>query len=145
MSIRITFTSIIVPIDVIDCSLPGGWVGFITENEPKIGDIFLHDNNLLVSYAFLPEDIDDALQYWKDYGLTPCETIDKMVHWKDLCVINERFGMNGVCSWLVFDPISLTAYKKGFEPGELALPDLSKCVGRSEFAINPDDAVQYTP
>lgn len=133
MAIFLQFISVVIPIEIIErkCKQLGGLKGSLDLNRRWVGKKILHDKYLYKDSAMGYDDIDSIIDFWKEQGLTPTESIDGKEYWKDLCIVDIGY-LNGVtlpCKWIGYEAQEGgvgTVWLKGKPKEELIVPDRLK-------------------
>ena len=108
MTIKLIYLSVVIPITNINkCSEVGGLIGALERGNKK--GQRLHDDFLYKESAMAPEDVGLLVDFWEKQGLILTETVDGVLYWKDLCVVDMYSGPTLPCKWLEYDPATRTA------------------------------------
>ncbi len=114
MALKLEFCNVIVPVEKIREKL--GDEAFESQFS-IITDINWHDGRLFRDGCMNPYDLEEMLDEWEGKGFELLTINDGKKYWKDLCVVNSRYGPSYPCEWIEYDPEKNIVWLKGHEPG----------------------------
>ncbi len=118
MAVKLEFINILIPVENIErCASIGGFKGFLGMKEGLLGEIDWYDEHLYRTGVMNPLEIEEIVDDWKVYGLTPVIEEAGVRKWNDICVVDSAGGLTLPCDWIEFDLDERCAWLKGTAKG----------------------------
>jgi hypothetical protein len=119
MAIQLEFCNVIVPVRIIREKLGDE----VFEKEfSMLTDVCWNDGLLFRDGCMNEYALEDMLDEWQSKGFELLTMIDGRKHWKDLCVVNSRYGPSYPCEWIEYDREKNIVWLKGHDPGPAVGP-----------------------
>lgn len=141
MAVELRFLSIVIPIDRINESrFPRGFKGRLEDVATGMGKICWYDDHLYCEVAMSPDIVGVACEFWEQHGLQTTETIDGVLRWKDLCVIDYYRGLTLPCEWVCVDQGEHIAWHADHDKGKTVCGD--DTFGQSKAVFLPEEVLR---